>query len=125
MIALHLGMALRGIHAVHNPGWVGGVVCFECCYRTLGLGGLEQFVERVLTTKCGEGAYICPSHLFLIVEQRRSLIAQKIAKTKYPSGKILRNSILLFKKIYPQKTVFALPLPTLSTLARQIHVDIC
>ena len=53
----------------------------------------------------------------------RSLIAQKIAKSK-PSREMLRNFDLLFNKRYSKTTLlFVLP-PTLGTLIRHTHVKI-
>ena len=58
-------------------------------------------------------------------ELRRSLTAQNLAKNRNPTGRILRNSNLLFNKNYSQKTLFfGLPPPTVGTLARRTHVEI-
>ena len=67
-----------------------------------------------------------PPLTFDRVELRGSLIAQKVAKNGNPTGKLFRNSDLLFKKSYSQKTLFFdLPLPTVGTLAHHTYVDIC
>ena len=86
-------------------------------FSVIGLGG--GFFFSVLIN-------YAPPLTFDRVELRGSLIAQKFAKSRNPTGKLFRNSNLLFKKSYSQKTLFFdLPPPTVGTLARHTHAEIC
>ena len=65
-------------------------------------------ISYLLNAGAVEGENITMSHLLTSgrVELRGSFVAQKIAKNRTPTGKILRNSNLLSKKVIPKNMFF-------------------